>query len=237
MRQKPLTSSAKGIGITFNTSMLTEVAREQMVEQQVRAWDVLDERILETLRAVPRERFVPERFRELSFADTEIPLPCGKRMLRPMLVGKILQSLSLNGGEQVLEIGTGSGYMSACLGRLGARVRTLELHPELAALARANLAGLTAVAPIEVIEADAMRLGESPRYDAIVLTASLPIYQPRFERALKPGGRLFVVVGSGTPQRACLMRSAEDGACSSEPLFETSIEALEGAPRPEAFGF
>jgi protein-L-isoaspartate(D-aspartate) O-methyltransferase len=237
MRQKPLTSSAKGIGITFNASMLTEVAREQMVEQQVRAWDVLDERILETLRAVPRERFVPERFRELSFADTEIPLPCGKRMLRPMLVGKILQSLSLNGGEQVLEIGTGSGYMSACLGRLGARVRTLELHPELAALARANLAGLTAVAPIEVLEADAMRLGESPRYDAIVLTASLPIYQPRFERALKPGGRLFVVVGSGTPQRACLMRSAEDGACSSEPLFETRIEALEGAPRPEAFGF
>src|ERR1700691_2728653 len=128
MRQKPLTSSAKGIGITFNASMLTEVAREQMVEQQVRAWDVLDERILETLRAVPRERFVPERFRELSFADTEMPLPCGKRMLRPMLVGKILQSLSLNGGEQVLEIGTGSGYMSACLGRLGGPVRTLAPH-------------------------------------------------------------------------------------------------------------
>src|SRR5476649_2123134 len=113
--------------------MLTEVAREQMIEQQVRAWDVLDERILDTLRAVARERFVPQAWRELAFADSEIPLPCGKRMLRPMLVGRLLQSLALRGGEQVLEVGTGSGYVSACLGQLGGQVRTLELHRELAA--------------------------------------------------------------------------------------------------------
>ena len=217
--------------------MLTQVAREQMIEQQMRAWHVLDERILDALRAVPRERFVPEHWRELSFADCEIPLPCGKRMLRPMLVGRLLQSLALQGGEQVLEVGTGSGYVSACLAQLGGQVRTLELHPEVAELARANLKAVADAPTVEVINADGMQLDEPSRYDAIVLTASLPIYQPRFERALKPGGRLFVVVGTGTLQRASLIRSAGAGEYSSEPLFETCIEALEGAPRPAAFGF
>jgi protein-L-isoaspartate(D-aspartate) O-methyltransferase len=217
--------------------MLTQAAREQMVDQQVRAWDVLDERILDTLRAVPRERFVPERWRELSFADTEIPLPCGKRMLRPMLVGRLLQALELRGGEQVLEIGTGSGYVSACLALLGGQVETLELHPEVAELARANLDGIAAGATVRVVTGDGMELEETQRYDIIVLTASLPIYDARFERALRPGGRLFVVVGAEAPQRASLVRSGSDGGSASEPLFETSIEALEGALRPPVFLF
>jgi protein-L-isoaspartate(D-aspartate) O-methyltransferase len=217
--------------------MLTPEAREQMIEQQVRAWDVLDQRILDALRAVPRECFVPEPWRELSFADCEIPLACGKRMLRPMLVGRLLQSLGLRGGEQVLEVGTGSGYVSACLARLGGQVRTLELHPQLAEQARANLAALAGGPPVEVINADAMQLDETPRFDVIVLTASLPIYQPRFEHALRPGGRLFAVVGSDAPQHARLVRCASRGDYSSEPLFETCIESLEGAPRPAAFGF
>jgi protein-L-isoaspartate(D-aspartate) O-methyltransferase len=238
----PLADAAKTLNVPPHRSpglrsMLTEVAREQMIEQQVRAWDVLDERILGALRAVPRERFVPAQWRELAFADSEIALPCGKRMLRPMLVGRLLQSLALQGGEQVLEVGTGSGYVSACLAQLGAQVRSLELHPELAALARANLQGLAHAVPVEVVEADGMLLDQPERYDAIVLTASLPLYQPRFERALKPGGRLFVVVGSGAPQVANLVRSAGAGSYSNEPLFETCIEALDGAPRPAAFGF
>ena len=216
--------------------MLTEAAREQMVDQQVRAWDVLDERILDALRAVPRERFVPEHWRELSFADTDIPLPCGKRMLRPMLVGRLLQALELRSGEQVLEIGTGSGYVSACLARLGGQVQSIELHPEVAELARENLQG-AAGSLVHVVTGDGMEFDETQRYDVIVLTASLPIYDPRFERALRPGGRLFVVVGAGAPQRACLVRSARDGDSASEPLFETSIEALEGAARPAAFCF
>jgi protein-L-isoaspartate(D-aspartate) O-methyltransferase len=217
--------------------MLTEAAREQMVDQQVRAWDVLDERILDTLRAVPRERFVPEHWRELSFADTEIPLPCGKRMLRPMLVGRLLQTLELQGGEQVLEIGTGSGYVSACLARLGGQVQTIEMHPEVAELARQNLQAVVGGTPVRVLTGDGMELDETGRYDVIVLTASLPIYDSRFERALRPGGRLFVVVGAAAPQRACLVRSASDGDSDSAPLFETSIEALEGALRPAAFRF
>jgi len=218
--------------------MLTEVAREQMIEQQVRAWDVLDERILETLRVVPREHFVPQAWRALSFADCEIPLPCGKHMLRPMLVGRMLQSLALRSGEQVLEIGTGSGYVSACLARLGGHVRTLELHPEIAELARSNLQALAdTAASVEVVSADALQLEERSRYDVICLNASLPIYEPRFERALRPGGRLFVVVGAGTPQRANLVRCAREGSYSIEPLFETCIEALERAPRPARFDF
>lgn len=217
--------------------MLTEAAREQMVDQQVRAWDVLDQRILDALRAVRRERFVPERWRELAFADTEIPLPCGKRMLRPMLVGRLLQALELRGGEQVLEIGTGSGYVSACLSLLGGQVQSLELHPEIAELARENLQGAAAGPAVHVVTGDGMELDETQRYDVIVLTASLPIYDSRFERALRQGGRLFVVVGTGAAQRACLVRCDGDGDTNSQTLFETSIEALEGASQPPMFRF
>jgi protein-L-isoaspartate(D-aspartate) O-methyltransferase len=212
-------------------------AREQMVEQQVRAADVLDTRVLDTLRSIPRERFVPESWRQLAFADCEIPLPCGKRMLRPMLVGRILQTLALRGAEEVLEIGTGSGYLSACLARLGGRLRSLELHATIADYARANLRAVAPTLPIEVISADAMELAEESRYDAIVLTASLPIYQARFERALRPGGRMFVVVGATTLQEASLVRRMGAAGCNSESLFETCIEPLENAPRPAAFGF
>jgi protein-L-isoaspartate(D-aspartate) O-methyltransferase len=217
--------------------MLIEAAREQMIDQQVRAWDVLDERILQALRAVPRERFVPQRWRELAFADSEIPLPCGKRMLRPMLVGRILQAVAVQQDEQVLEVGTGSGYVAACLAQLGGQVRTLELHEEIAALARANLAAATPKLSVEAIQADGMQLAEEARYDVIVLTASLPLYQPRFERALRPGGRLFVVVGANAPQQATLVRRLGPRDWSNDVLFETGIEALEHAPRPPQFGF
>jgi protein-L-isoaspartate(D-aspartate) O-methyltransferase len=222
-------------------------AREQMVEQQVRAWDVLDDRILDVLRELPRELFVPAAWHDLAFADCEIPLPCGKRMLRPMIVGRILQALQVRGGERVLEVGTGSGYVSACLARLGGRVRTLELHSPIAQLASANLAALaqatptaapgSSAPPVEVVCADGMQLAEEPAYDVIVLTASLPLYETRFQRALRPGGRLFAVIGAAEPQKACLIRRAGERDFPREVLFETVIEPLEHAPRPEAFGF
>jgi protein-L-isoaspartate(D-aspartate) O-methyltransferase len=217
--------------------MVLDAAREQMVEQQVRAADVLDERILEVMRAVPRERFVPPAWRDLAFADTEIPLPCGKRMLRPMLVGRLLQALEVRDGEQALEIGTGSGFVSACLALLGARVRSMELHPEIAELARANLAAVPDMASVEVVGGDGMGLTAESSYDVLVLTASLPLYQTRFERALRPGGRLFAVVGSANPQQARLVRRTGVRDWNSEILFETVIEALEHAPRPPEFGF
>ncbi|HTW74141.1 MAG TPA: protein-L-isoaspartate O-methyltransferase [Steroidobacteraceae bacterium] len=254
----PVVESVAG---SLDASLDVVDAREQMVEQQVRAWDVLDERILGVLREVPRERFVPASWRELAYADCEIPLPCGKRMLRPMIVGRLLQALQVQAHERVLEVGTGSGYVSACLARLGARVRSLELHAPLATFAEANLravcgvsgaasvsgasgaaGGATppavpAVPAVEVLCADAMQLAEESAYDVVVLTASLPLHEPRFERALRPGGRLFAVIGATEPQQACLIRRASARDFTREVLFETVIEPLEHAPRPEAFGF
>jgi protein-L-isoaspartate(D-aspartate) O-methyltransferase len=223
--------------VPLGLSRMSTNALEQMVEQQVRAWDVLDHRILDVMRAVPREQFVPRTWRSLAYADCEIALPGGKRMLRPMLVGRILQSLQLRPGEQVLEVGTGSGYLSACLAQLGARVRSLELHEPLAAQARENLATLGTTPSVEVLTADAMDLKERSAYDVIVLTASLPVYQPLFEQALRPGGRMFVVIGARQPQQANLIRRAGERDFAREPLFETVIEPLEHAPLPPAFGF
>ena len=217
--------------------MQMQFAREQMIQQQLRAWDVLDGRVLDTVRAVPRERFVPQAWRELAFADCEIALPHAKRMLRPMFVGRILQALALVGRDEVLEVGTGSGYLTACLARLGGRVRSLELHPDLADFARANLQATAPTLPCEVLVADGMLLSDESRYDVVVLTASLPIYEPRFERALKIAGRLFVIVGTGTLQQATLVTRTGEQGWQRATLFSTSIEGLEHAPQPEAFGF
>lgn len=216
--------------------MQTEFAREQMVSQQVRAWDVLDERVLDTLRTVPRERFVPETYRELAFVDTEIPLAHGQHMLRSMLVGRLLQALELGSGDRVLEVGAGTGFVTACLARLGGSVRALEIFPDLTATALANLRSL-GITNAELLSTDAMTLGEESKYDAIAVTGSLPIYDERFERALKPGGRLFVVVGEPPLMQAWLIRRTVAQTFSREVLFQTVIDALVNAPRPAPFSF
>jgi protein-L-isoaspartate(D-aspartate) O-methyltransferase len=211
-------------------------ARDQMIGQQVRTWAVLDTRTLAAMRRVPRERFVPAAWRSLAYADCALPLPLGKHMLTPMLAGRILQALEVKPGDQVLEIGTGSGYLSACLAVLGGNVQTLELHGALAVAARSNLSG-AGFDGIEVSTADGASLVSETAYDAIVLTASLPIYEPRFERALKYGGRLFVVAGTGPVMEARLVRRLGATQFSTQSLFETSLEALEHAPVPPAFSF
>ncbi len=215
---------------------LNDSAREQMVQQQVRAWDVLDERVLDTFRNVPRERFVPAEHRFLAFADVDIPLPHGQHMLRPNVVGRLLQSLELSGSERVLEIGTGTGFVTACLAAVSANVHSLEIFPDLAETARANLAAL-GVRNVEVVTADATRLGGGERYDAIALTASLPIYDARFERRLAVGGRLFAIIGSPPVMEACLVRCVAEGAYARESLFETVVDPLINAARPRAFVF
>ena len=214
----------------------THAALDQMIAQQVRTCEVLDTRVLEAMRQVPRELFVPAAWRALAYADCALPLACGKRMLTPMLVGRMLQALAVRQGEQVLEIGTGSGYLAACLAAMGARVRTLELHEEIAKLARGNLlaAGIDGV---EVLTADGATLAADSAYAAIVLTGSLPVYDARFERALKPGGRLFAVVGQAPVMEARLVRRLGAGEFSAVSLFETTLEALENVPVPPAFRF
>ncbi|HEX4377377.1 MAG TPA: protein-L-isoaspartate O-methyltransferase [Steroidobacteraceae bacterium] len=217
--------------------MQTDFAREQMIEQQLRTWEVFDQRALDAVRTVPREQFVPPAWRGLAFADCDIALAHGKRMLRPMLIGRILQELALVGGEEIVEIGTGSGFLSACMAQLGGRVRSLELHPDIAESARANLRAAAPTLPVEITVADGMQFSEVACCDVLVLTASLPIYQDRFERALKVGGRLFVVAGAAVPQEALIVRRVAQNEWIRESLFETALEPMEHAPRPEAFGF
>jgi protein-L-isoaspartate(D-aspartate) O-methyltransferase len=216
--------------------MHTADAREQMIEQQVRAWDVLEARVLEVMRQVPRELFVPRGQRYRAYADVEVPLARGQHMLRPSVAGRLLQALLPQPGEAVLEIGAGSGFVTACLRAMAARVRALEIFPELADAARRNLAAL-GMRDVEVLDADALNADSGARYDAIAVTASLPLYDARFERMLTLGGRLFVVVGEAPVMDARLVRRTAEEAWSVESLFETVIDPLVNAVRPPGFTF
>ena len=211
-------------------------AREQMIEQQVRAWEVLDERVLEVMRRVPRELFVPQEQRYRAYADAEVPLPRGQHMLRPSVVGRLLQALLPAGGEPVLAIGAGSGFVTACLRAMSTRVRALEIFPDLADTARRNLA-LLGVRDVEVVDADAMQGDGGAHYDVIALTASLPVYDARFERMLTVGGRLFVVVGEPPVMDARLVRRTSEDSVTTRSLFETVIDPLVNAVRPPEFTF
>jgi protein-L-isoaspartate(D-aspartate) O-methyltransferase len=211
-------------------------ARLQMMEQQVRAWDVFDLRVLEAMSAIAREEFVPAAFRDVAFADTNIPLAHGQSLLPPKVHGRILQALALLPDDLALEVGTGSGFLAACMGRLAARVRSVEIHPDLAETARKNLWG-AAINNVGVDIADALLLNEENHYDAIAVTGSMPIYDERFQRALRVGGRLFVTVGQAPVMEAWKVTRTGEREWSRETLFETIIEPLINAPRPSPFVF
>ena len=214
-----------------------DFAREQMVRQQVRAWEVLDDRVLAVFEQLPRERFVPDEYAGMAFADAQIPLPDGECMLEPKLTGRILQALTIEPGERVLEVGTGSGFLSACMAHLGATVRSVERHATLVEAARQSLARCD-VREVEVVHADIWQtMPAEGLYDVIVLTGSLPQYQAAFETALRPAGRLFSVVGEGPVMAAQLRRRLTTNDCSVTTLFETSLPALFGAARRERFQF
>jgi protein-L-isoaspartate(D-aspartate) O-methyltransferase len=217
--------------------MSVNQAREQMIEHQIRAWEVLDARVLELLRNVPREQFVPDSHRFLAFADVEIPLPHGQHMLRPNIVG--------TGAERVLEIGAGTGFVTACLAAASTHVKSFELFSDLADLARTNLAAV-GVRNVEVVSADAMQAGvqlePAPgsgggRYHAIAVTGSLPVYDERFQRLLEIGGRLFVIVGDAPVMEARLVRRVAEDGWVTESLFETVVDPLINARRPPGFTF
>jgi protein-L-isoaspartate(D-aspartate) O-methyltransferase len=212
----------------------TEFSRTQMVNQQVRTWDVLDPAILAVLGTIPREQFVPPRYQSLAFADTWIPLPAGQSMLPPKLEGRLLQALSPAASERILEVGTGSGFMTACLAALGGRVTSLEILPELAATARSKLA---AYGGVEVQNIDVFEFAPVERFDVIALTGSLPVYDRRFEDWLAVGGRLFVVCGKAPRMEARLVRRLADNEWATEILLETALPPLGNAPRHQAFVF
>jgi protein-L-isoaspartate(D-aspartate) O-methyltransferase len=212
------------------------VSMNQMISQQLRSCEVLDDHTLTAIRRVAREAFVPSGWQSMAYADTGAPLPHGKRMWSPTLAGRVLQALAPRTGAEVLEVGTGSGYVSACCATLGARVRSIELHADMVELARRNLHA-AGIAGVELLQADGAQLGDDQRYDCVYLTASLPIWQPRFENALRIGGRLFAVVGEGAVMEARLVTRQSRDEFDTGTLFETSLEALENVPRTPSFRF
>jgi protein-L-isoaspartate(D-aspartate) O-methyltransferase len=215
--------------------MQTEFARTQMITQQIRAWDVLDERVLDAMRRTPREFFVPERYLDVAFADTAIPLRAGQHMLAPNIVGRLLQALDARPGMRALVIGAGTGFVPACLAAMGASVRAIEIDAALAAAARANLKR-SGFGQVDVVTGDTFNLDLGKDYALIAVCGALPLYDDRFARALAVGGKLFVVVGDRVPQEALLV-TRNASAFTSTGLFETAIDALENAKRPEPFQF
>jgi protein-L-isoaspartate(D-aspartate) O-methyltransferase len=216
--------------------MNVEFARQQMVAQQVRAWEVFDARVLETLAGTPRERFVPTAFRELAFAETEVPLPHGQYMMTPTIEGRLLQALKLLPRDRVLEIGTGSGFLSACMARLAHSVVSIDLFPDLTDSAAQKLAE-AAIGNVTCTTMDAARDLPDERFDAIAVTASLPLFDPRFLEPLKPGGRLFVIVGKAPVMDAQVIVCNAQGEPEVTTLFETNVLPLVNAIAPPAFRF
>lgn len=213
-----------------------ERARFNMVEQQIRTWEVLDPDVLELLFTVKREDFVPEPYRALAFADLEIPLGDGQRMWPPKMEARVLQSLAINPGETALEIGTGSGYFTALLAARGANVVSVEIDAKRAADARAKLAR-HGFSKVQVEAGDGARGWGRGTYDAIVLTGSTPILPDSFAAQLAPGGRLFAVVGDPPVMKARLVRWTAPGAPVATDLFETVVPPLINAAAPARFTF
>jgi protein-L-isoaspartate(D-aspartate) O-methyltransferase len=206
------------------------------VDQQIRTWEVLDPRVLDVLSAVPREAFVPPEYRELAFADAPIPIGLGQTMLAPLLQGRILQALEPTAADAALEVGSGTGYLAACLSLLTSSTHSIDIHSGLIDLCRANLRVMPeARVKFEIRDAfDEAALGE---YDVVAVTGSLPIYDTRFERALRVGGRLFAIVGAAPAMDAILVRRVDSNEWIRESLFETVVEPLINAMAPQKFIF
>lgn len=213
-------------------------AREQMIHQQLRAWDVLDQDVLQIFDHIPRELFVPPAYVELAFADLEIPLGGGDRMLAPKVAGRIVQAVAPKPTDRVLLVGVGAGYLAACLAARACSVRGLELREDLAIAARQNLqnAGVRNVS-VEQVNAFAPEALGSVAYDVIVLCGSLPVADPRFQQQLAIGGRLFAVIGSGLVMEARLIERVGTDQWRSTTLFETVLKPLVGAQAVERFRF
>ncbi len=223
----------------MNPALNTEQARFNMVEQQIRTWNVLDAAILDLLFAVKREEFVPVAYRSIAFADLEIPLGSGpgQQMWPPKLEARVVQELVVLPDDEVLEIGTGSGYLAALLAHRAASVTTVEIDSGLAAAARARLAAHN-LANVSVEVGDGSR-GWHPGqlFDVIVLTGSTPMLPDAFLGQLKPGGRLFAVVGDEPAMHGRLVTKGESGHVVERDLFETVIAPLVNASHPERFVF
>ena len=213
-----------------------EAARRQMIDQQVRTWSVLDPRVLDALGVVPRERFVPEAYRGVAFADAPIPIGHGQHMLAPALEGRILQALAPVRGERALEIGTGSGFFAACLAHLTGSVDSIEIHADLAAGASRTISDL-GISRVTVETGDALAREFDAAYEVVAVTGALPVPERRLERALVVGGRMFIVIGTTRAMEARLVTRTGEDSWLSEALFETRVDPLIQAVPPSRFQF
>ena len=214
-----------------------EQARFNMVEQQIRPWEVLDSRVLDLLENIQREDFVPVRYRKLAFADIAIPLEFGQLMMRPKIEARLLQALDLQADESVLEIGTGSGFMTACLAALTKNVVSVEIHQDLHDEAVSKLDDKQ-VGNAELHVGDVMR-GWQPEqaHDVVVVTGSVPVVPEQFLGWVNPGGRMIVIKGESPAMEALLMKRVDVTEWSVESLFETDLPPLLNAEQMPAFSF
>jgi len=214
-----------------------ETARFNMVAQQIRPNEVIDERVLEILQALPREKFVPDEYVGLAFADVAVPIGEDQHMMKPIQEARMLQALQVRAGEEVLEIGTGSGFMTACLATLGGTVTSYEIYPALGQAAAARLGGFSP-RQIDLRIGDGLHANLAPSgFDVIAVTGSLPTYPTFLEALLAPGGRMFAVIGEEPAMTAMLISRNDEGEIWRESLFETVLPILENAPQPNHFTF
>ncbi|BAP56469.1 protein-L-isoaspartate(D-aspartate) O-methyltransferase [Thioploca ingrica] len=212
-----------------------EQARFNMIEQQIRPWDVLDQRTLDLVASVPREQFVPEDYRKLAFADINIPLAQGQMMMSPKVEARLLQALRLNPNDSVLEIGTGSGYLTALLAKAVKHVDSVDIFPEFIQTAAVKLKALN-INNVTLQVGDAINgWNTDVDYDVIVLTGSVPVLKSHFQNQLIEGGCLFAIIGEEPIMQAQLITRVNQTKTNRELLFETVLPPLLGAASPQRF--
>jgi len=217
--------------------MNIEQARFNMIEQQIRPWNVLDQDVLDLLHVVKREQFVPPAYQNLAFADVEIPLPGGEAMLAPKFEARILQETGVKKHETVLEIGTGSGYMAALLAHRAAKVTTVEINPETAELAKKNLANAGIHNVTVEVGNGAQGWEKGAPYDVIVISGALEVLPEAILKQVKVGGRIAAIVGQAPVMEASIITRTGENTYSTIKVFETNVRYLTGAPVPSHFQF
>jgi len=217
--------------------MNIEQARFNMIEQQIRPWNVLDQDVLDLLHVVKREQFVPAAYQNLAFADIEIPLPGGDAMLAPKFEARIMQETGVKKHETVLEIGTGSGYMAALLAHRAARVTTVEINPETAELAKKNLANAGIHNVTVEVGNGAQGWEKGAPYDVIVISGALEVLPEAILKQVKVGGRVAAIVGQAPVMEAAIITRTGENTYSTIKVFETNVRYLTGAPVPSHFQF